>query len=169
VAELSESAFGEFYHATSRSLWAYVYRMTGNAADAGEIVQESFCRLLRADVAALASEDLRRYVFRTASNLVVDRWRRATRERAVTQHAGHESVVQPVAGRDDGLARVFAQLGARDRALLWLAYVEEQDHREMAGALGVRRSSVKILLSRARSRLRHLLRTPAARMTVGIR
>jgi len=51
-------------------------------------------------------------------------------------------------------------LKPRERALLWLAYVEEDTHEEIADALGVKRGSVKVLLSRARARLRDLLNLP---------
>jgi RNA polymerase sigma-70 factor, ECF subfamily len=158
VAELSELAFGEFYRATSRSLWTYVYRATASAADADDIVQEAFCRLLRADVGGLSDEDLRRYLFRTAGNLVADRWRRESRHRSWLQRE-RPDVSQAPAERDDAVARTFRMLKARDRALLWLAYVEEQGHGEIAGALKVGQGSVKVLLSRARGRLRDLLKT----------
>jgi RNA polymerase sigma-70 factor (ECF subfamily) len=159
VAALSESAFAQLYHETARPLWAYVYRTTGHAADADDIVQDAFCRVLAANVGALAGEDLRRYLFRTASNLIADRWRRASRERASMPRAEHPAMAAATSP-DDDLARTFARLKPRDRALLWLAYVEEQDHRQVAEALGVGARSVKVLLSRARGRLRALLRSP---------
>ena len=45
----------------------------------------------------------------------------------------------------------------RDRALLWLAYVEGESHDEIATSLGVRRRGVRVMLFRARRRLRDLL------------
>ena len=158
-----EAAFTAFYGRTARALWAYVYRTTGNAADADDIVQEAFCRIVTAGVESLDDEDRRRYLFRTASNLMVDRWRRATREKW-----GRESFVEDtalVSSTNDSrphfpdldTAATFAGLKPRDRALLWLAYVEEHDHQAIARALGVGRASVKVLLSRARARLRDLL------------
>ena len=60
---------------------------------------------------------------------------------------------------DDAVSREFAELKPRDRALLWLAYVEEHNHQEIASTLGLARGSVKVLLSRARARLRKLLVT----------
>ena len=45
----------------------------------------------------------------------------------------------------------------RDRALLWLAYVEGESHEEIASSLGVGRGGVKVMLFRARRRLRDLL------------
>jgi len=44
-------------------------------------------------------------------------------------------------------------LKPRERALLWLAYAEGMDHREIGRALGLSRGSIKVLLFRARRRL----------------
>src|SRR4030095_16122685 len=82
MLELTEPAFGEFYRRHARALWSYVYRVTGNAADADDIVQDAFCRVLCAELSDLSDEDGRRYLFRVAGNLMTDRWRRAERERA---------------------------------------------------------------------------------------
>ena len=60
VPALTEHVFGEFYRQHSRSLWTYVYRVTGNAADADDIVQDAFCRLLVADLADTDEEQWRR-------------------------------------------------------------------------------------------------------------
>jgi len=135
-----------------------VYRVTRRAADADDIVQDAFCRLLRADVDNLEEGDLRRYVFRIASNLMADRWRRSERERSWLARLRGEPPAAPTGtGDEEGLARELAELTPRDRALLWLAYVEEHNHQEIASALGLARGSVKVLLSRARARLRKLL------------
>jgi RNA polymerase sigma-70 factor, ECF subfamily len=135
-----------------------VYRVTRRAADADDIVQDAFCRLLRADMDNLEEGDLRRYVFRIASNLMADRWRRSERERSWLARLRGEPPAAPTGtGDEEGLARELAELTPRDRALLWLAYVEEHNHQEIASALGLARGSVKVLLSRARARLRKLL------------
>ena len=47
------------------------------------------------------------------------------------------------------MSQEFNELKPRDRALLWLAYIEEHNHQEIASALGIARGSVKVLLSRA--------------------
>jgi RNA polymerase sigma-70 factor (ECF subfamily) len=154
---LDEQGFGEFYRQHARPLWAYVYRVTGNAADADDLVQDAFCRFLNADTAALGEEDRRRYLFRIAGNAITDRWRRAGRERSwLARMRGEPEPATPSAD-DDDVTRTFAALKPRDRALLWLAYVEEHSHEEIADTLGVKRSSVKVLLARARTRLRELL------------
>ena len=156
---LTEHAFGEFYRRESPRLWRYVYRVAGHASDADDIVQDAFLRVLRADVAALGDEDRRRYLFRVASHLMADRWRRAAREQAWLAWWRPRSIDGPREPASDGLSRPFAALKPRDRALLWLAYVEGEDHQHIADALGLARGSVKVLLSRARARLRHLIVT----------
>jgi RNA polymerase sigma-70 factor (ECF subfamily) len=163
VARLDEAAFSSLYRGASRALWSYVYRVTGNAADADDIVQEAFLRLLRADLGP-TEEDRRRYLYRVASNLVVDRWRSRKRR---DQHE-EQSVSAAVAGgglasgssadADQDVARTFAELTSRERALLWLAYVEGESHEEIAASLGLGRRSIKVLLFRARRRLRDLLK-----------
>ena len=80
MARLDERAFASCYQHNSRALWSYLYRVTGRASDADDLVQDAFCRLLQAEVGGLGDEELRRYVFRIGSNLLADRWRRATQE-----------------------------------------------------------------------------------------
>ena len=133
--------------------------MIRHAGDADDIVQDAFCRLLRADVAGLNDEELRRYIFRIAGNLMTDRWRRAERETSWIDRLRGEPQFDPGDAPDDSVSREFNELKPRDRALLWLAYVEEHNHQEIASALGIARGSVKVLLSRARSKLRKLLVT----------
>lgn len=133
--------------------------MIRHAGDADDIVQDAFCRLLRADVEGLNDEELRRYVFRIAGNLMTDRWRRTERETSWLDRLRGEPQFDPGDAPDDSVSREFNELKPRDRALLWLAYVEEHNHQEIASALGIARGSVKVLLSRARSKLRKLLVT----------
>jgi len=56
------------------------------------------------------------------------------------------------------MARVFGQLKAQQRQLMWMAYVEGADHREIAAALNLGERSVRVLLHRARRKLAGLLR-----------
>jgi RNA polymerase sigma-70 factor (ECF subfamily) len=153
---LTEQGFAEFYRRHSRSLWTYVYRVTSHTADADDIVQEALLRVARVDLEG--EEDYRRYLFRVAGNLIADRWRRSTREELRPEAIDEEAQAVPERDdRADDVARTFEMLKPRDRALLWLAYVEQEDHVRIAQSLRISRGSVKVLLSRARARLRDLL------------
>lgn len=158
MPRLDERSFAAFYERTKRAVWSYVYRVTGHAADADDIVQEAFCRIIGVEIDADDEEGLRRYVFRVAGNLMADRWRRASREASWLERLRRPDVHVDVE-YDDSVPREFAALAPRERALLWLAYVEGENHQEIADALGLARGSVKVLLFRARAKLKRLLTT----------
>jgi RNA polymerase sigma-70 factor, ECF subfamily len=157
MARLDERVFASCYQHNSRALWSYLYRVTGRASDADDLVQDAFCRLLQAEVGGLGDEELRRYLFRIGSNLLADRWRRATQEASWLDRLRGVPEAQFDPEYDDRVSREFAALKPRERALLWLAYVEGESHEDIATALGLARGSIKVLLSRARGRLRDQL------------
>ena len=90
-----------------------------NGADADDIVQESFLRLLRSGPDA-GDEARRRFLYRVASNLIVDRWRR--RKREDPESRPHLSdVVAPPPTPDHDVARIIAGLAATIVLLVWAA------------------------------------------------
>jgi RNA polymerase sigma-70 factor (ECF subfamily) len=65
----------------------------------------------------------------------------------------------PDATGNTDVKHAFAQLDQRQRSLLWLAYVEEFDHKEIAATTGIKEQSVKVLLFRARQRLAAIMKS----------
>jgi len=156
---IDESSFEAFYRQTAVPLRAYVVRVLGHAAAAEDIVQDAYLRLLRAPPPIRDPGELRAYLFRIASNLIHDYWRRQRRERDVSDRgAGEPATVNPNMPLKLDMARVFQQLRPQQRQLMWLAYVEGAEHREIAAALGLREHSIRVLLHRARRKLAALLR-----------
>jgi RNA polymerase sigma-70 factor, ECF subfamily len=161
--QMDEDAFRAFYDRTSRPVWAYLARMTGDARLADDLLQESYYRLLRATVAFDDEAHRRNYLFRIATNLVHD----ARRRRLFDALQATVSVDAADGSRQDDLAarsaeridvrRAMARLTLRERSLLWLAYANGASHQEIARSLGLRTSSIKMLLYRARRRLAALL------------
>src|SRR5689334_5770975 len=92
---LDETAFRLFYQRHARAVWSYLYRVTGNAAQADDVMQEAFCRFLTAPVGDLDESEQRAYVFRIASNLAIDHWRRARREEAIADHPDRPEPAAP--------------------------------------------------------------------------
>jgi RNA polymerase sigma-70 factor (ECF subfamily) len=99
------------------------------------------------------------YLYRTATNLVTDQWRAQGRHRKWWQlfPRRQEAAVRSVELASD-MQRLFQQIAPRERALLWLAYVEGADHREIAAILQLKEKSVKVLLFRARRRMEVILK-----------
>jgi RNA polymerase sigma-70 factor (ECF subfamily) len=163
AALLGEAAFERLYAQAARPLWSYLYRVLGNAAQAEDLVQDAFLRLLKAPVGRLDADAQRAYLFRIAGNLAVDAFRSGRREaRAHDVVEREQPHAAAPAERDIDTARGFAALEPRERALLWMAYVEGAPHQDIASSLQVKTASVKVLLFRARKRLAGLLGSGAA-------
>lgn len=168
-ALMDEATFQAFYRRHGRALWSYLCRMTGNEAHADDLVQDAFCKFLVAPVGDLDESAQRAYLFRIGTNLVIDQYRRRTREQAVLDQLPGHAVAGGAGGTGSAgrpqpsalsidMARTFAELKPRERALLWLAYVEGSEHDEIAQSLGLKSKSIRVLLFRARHRLAALLR-----------
>lgn len=160
--QMDEDAFRGFYERTSRMLWAYLARLTGDRQVADDLLQECYYRLLRATVTLDSESHRRHYLFRIATNLVHDRHRRSRTQ--PTELGGDVADLAPnLQDHAEGTARrvevgqALSRLKPRERALLWMAYAQGASHEEIAGVVGVRRSSVKVMLSRARRRLAEVL------------
>ena len=154
---MSEEAFLVFYAQTVRPLRGYLSLILGDISLVEDVLQESYFRLLRANLPLNMTEAHRKnYLFRTATNLVRDEGRR--RKPVALENcevAGRAS--ENVAERRD-VERFLAALKPRERELLWLAYVERFSHNDIAGIVGAKPQSIRPMLSRARERLAEILR-----------
>ena len=166
---MDEDAFRGFYDRTSRVLWAYLRRLTNDRTLADDLLQECYYRFLRAEVELESESHRRHYLFKIATNLVRDGARRTNTRPPIVPHDdevsydhrrahGHEAVTARVVVNE-----ALSQLGAKERALLWLAYAQGASHQEIAAVVGVKTTSVKSLLYRARRRMAGLLRHGATR------
>jgi RNA polymerase sigma-70 factor, ECF subfamily len=163
--QMDEDAFRVFYDRTARPVWAYLSRMTGDPRLADDLLQEAYYRFLRARVAHDSDAHRRNYLFRIATNLVHDLRRRphlddtAIVDGGAIDHPDPRSAdVAAAAARRVDLGRAMTHLKPRERDLLWLAYAQGESHEDIADTLGLKRSSIKMLLFRARRRLAALLR-----------
>src|SRR5207302_10283046 len=135
---LNREAFRVFYGRTNRSLWAYLLRVSRRRDVADDLLQESYCRFLAAKLPEMDAAESRSYLFRIATNLLRDRWRRG--DVPETVNATEPSCEDDPETRTD-VRRSFARLSTRERQLLWLAHVEGFDHREIARLTGLRAAS----------------------------
>jgi RNA polymerase sigma-70 factor (ECF subfamily) len=161
---MDSDRFAAFYERSSRPLWAYLARASGNAALADDLMQESYVRFLSASTPGDGEVVSRKYLFRIASNLLRDHWRKARttsiddlpEARAAAYFAAPDTSAQTDSRLT--LDRALAQLRPRDRQLLWLAHAENYTHREIADITGLAAPSIRLLLFRARRQMAKLLR-----------
>lgn len=152
---MTSDYFAAFYERSARPLWAYLARVSGDPALADDLMQESFVRFLGASAPLDGELDSRRYLFRIASNLLRDHWRRP---KTTPIHELPEELFASTSasGRLESwsvLAPAMACLRPRDRQLLWLAHAEGYTHREIAQITGLGVPSIRLLLFRARRKI----------------
>jgi RNA polymerase sigma-70 factor (ECF subfamily) len=142
-------------------LRSYLARSCNDWSLADDLMQDAYYRFLRSGFASDDERHCKNYLYRIATNLLRDHFRRRRRvgERTVELDGGAELPAPPAAPPDLelDLGPLLARLKPRDRQLLWLAHVEGQSHEEVAATLGIRTASVRSMLFRARGRLAALL------------
>jgi RNA polymerase sigma-70 factor (ECF subfamily) len=163
-SRMDRDAFAAFYERTARPLWAYLARVSGDPALADDLVQESFVRMLGAATPMDGEVHAKRYLFRIATNLLKDYWRRPKAssiedlpEGVFAHESSHGTDAQMM------LEPRLLQLRPRERQLLWLAHAEGYSHKEIAEIMGLRSPSIRLMLFRARHRLAELLKDGGAR------
>ena len=164
VSAMDSEQFAAFYARSARSLWAYLARVSRDPALADDLTQEAYVRFLCAAHPQDGEIAARRYLFKIATNLLRDYWRRP-------QSSPLDEIPEEVFAASSGesqsdalamLTPAMARMRPRDRQLLWLAYAEGYSHHEIAQITGLASASVRLLLFRARRKMAHALRIAGA-------
>jgi len=153
-----EAFFLEHYRLTYRT----AYAVTGNAADAEDVVQTIFVRLLRRGFPSDLKRNPGAYLYRAAVNSSLNLIRGEKRRTCTTDLAGLEA--RPAAVDSESaedihrrLYEAVAQLAPDAAHILILRYAHNFSDAEIAKLLGLSRTTVAVRLFRSRARLRKLM------------
>ena len=148
----------------ARALWALCYRMTGVAADADELVQETFVRALESKPSN--AESLRPWLFSIATRLCIDRLRRRKVEgykgpwlpspvpdESLTFEAPASARYEVMESASFAFLLALEALSAEQRAALVLGDVFDLPAKEVAVHLETSEANVRQLQHRARAAL----------------
>jgi RNA polymerase sigma-70 factor, ECF subfamily len=142
------------------SLWRYLRLLGANAADAEDLLQETFLRFLRRTEPHPAAAAALRTI---ARGLWIDRQRWLRRSRAV-QWADEldRTLSTPAADRGhelwlDALAECRGKLTERARTALELAYRDGLGRDQIAATIGLAANTIRNLLAAARDALRQCI------------
>jgi RNA polymerase sigma-70 factor (ECF subfamily) len=148
------AGFAELYERNYEAVFRAALRVTGNPADAEDVLQTVFLRVLarsgEVEDVALPSA----YFRRAAVNAAVDvlRRREFRAESAYDSETTH-AAVQPPGLLKERLRRALRVLDRDDASLFLLRYVEGLSIEELAVMFGIERNNVTVRLHRIRSRL----------------
>ena len=109
---LDEAAFGDFYARTAAPLLRYLRRLTGQALLAEDLLQESYLRLLSQPRIPEDDAHRKNYLFKIATNLARDHFRRA---RHAERSLDHDQAPEPVDQAS------MPRRGAQEAADVWSA------------------------------------------------
>jgi len=139
------------------------YRITGNAADAEDVMQTVFLRLVRRGPEAGAVGNAGSYLHRAAVNAALDLMRsRQSARNMPLEDVEPEPAESPALAPDrehtdseirDWLRRTVARLSPRAAEIFALRYFEERDNIEIARMLGTSQTTVAVTLHRTRERI----------------
>ena len=162
-----KEAYGALVVRYSGRLFRVAFRITGNEADAEDVVQETFLRVLRHRSKLSEVRDYRVWLVRIAWNLVLDRKRRAktrpqvddfedvVRVLPTSELSAEKRVITEQ--RHGRILALIDTLPAREREVLLLSAVQELSTVEIALVLDTTESTIRSRLYRARHALAALL------------
>jgi RNA polymerase sigma factor (sigma-70 family) len=158
--EENKGWFEALYEQHSKALWCYLLKILGNPALADDVFQETFYRMWRVKPKGLHPAQEKAYLYRIGTHVVIDIKRKEKRtgklfSRDSFDDDSESSVIDSPFEGD--LKPYFEMLSIKEKTLLWLAYVEEYNHRDIAKIVGIKENTVKVLLFRAKKRLIILL------------
>lgn len=161
------AAFDELVRLTYGDVFKLAVKLTGNEADASDVVQDTYVRAFKGLRRFRGDAQFSTWLYRIASNCASSFTARRSRQRCDAL-----TVVEDIAETDPGqdpslqaeastlrqtIERALEQLPQRLRAVVVLRHLEDLSHREIAERLGITESATKVRLHRARNTLRRLL------------
>ncbi|MGH9393986.1 MAG: RNA polymerase sigma factor [Terriglobales bacterium] len=151
-------AWDALFQAHSRALFRTACRITGSAADAEDVLQTVFLRLLRGGARAAALEQPFAYLRRAAVNAALD----VVRARGAGEWAECDDFAAPVPAAADpelrrALRRALARLPPRSAEIFVLRHLEGIANRDIARMLSLSAVHVAVVLHRARRQLQREL------------
>ena len=148
------SGFAELYERHYDAVFRAALRVTGNPADAEDVLQTVFLRALARGGDVEDVELPAAYFRRAAVNAAVDvlRRRELHAESAYDEQAPH-AAVQPPLLLKERLRRAIAVLDSDDASLFLLRHVEGLSIEELAVMFQIEKNNVAVRLHRIRHRL----------------
>jgi RNA polymerase sigma-70 factor (ECF subfamily) len=148
------AGFAGLYERHYEAVFRAALRVTGRPADAEDVLQTVFLRVLSGSEPADAAARPAAYFRRAAVNAAVDLLRRRAvhAETTYDDHAPH-AAVEPALLLKEQLRRAIAALDPDDASLFVLRYIEGLSNQELADVFQIEKNNVAVRLHRIRLRL----------------
>lgn len=122
-----------------------------NEQDAQDVIQDTFCRYLEKKPEFHNEEHEKAWLIRVATNICRDILRFRLRHPKISIHEIEDSLAAP---EHRETLRELLDLPVKQKAVVYLHYVEGYQVKEIADILGITEGAVKMRLSRGREQMR---------------
>ena len=172
-------ALESLFQAHHDRVFRTAHRITGSPADAEDVLQTIFLRLLKSQETLDLSPNPEAYLSRAAINASLDLMRSRTRSKSVGLEDADPGVFESTSKNPEAehvdrelhklIRAAVARLGKTAAEMFVLRYYEGYENHEIAKSLGTSHLVVGVVLHRARTKLRkeighyldqHVARTP---------
>jgi RNA polymerase sigma factor (sigma-70 family) len=149
--------FETFYQAEAKTLFQRLWLVTGNRAEAEELMQDAFLSVWQRWDRVAAMDEPVAYLYRTAMNLFRNRYRRSVLALRRTVQLAPSN--DDFSDADDRavIRHVLAALPPRQRAALVLTEILGFSSKEAGDALGVTDATIRSLTRHGRDAFRTLM------------
>ena len=170
-----DAAYDELVRMYSSPIYHVAYRMTGDAAEASDAVQDIFLKVFRNIGGFKGEAALKTWIFKIAFSEILNRlrwWKRRHRDTTLSLDEspngnvpGHgvadagpipEEVLQ-AKERENAIQQALRRLSHEHRSIIVLRDIEGFSYTEIADVLGISMGTVKSRLARARADLKKSL------------
>jgi RNA polymerase sigma-70 factor, ECF subfamily len=150
----SDDGFDRFFDQHRDRLYRALWLVARDRSLAEEVTQDAFLKVWERWNRVRGLEDPTGYLYRTGMNLLRNRRRRASL--AMRRMIHTSPAMDDIAAVDarDAVVRALGTLTPRERSALVLVDLLDMTSEDAAKALGVRASTVRVLVGRARAALR---------------
>lgn len=149
--------FQQIYEEHSGLVLKAALRVTGNMADAEDVLQTVFMRVLNQPEGFQAGAAPEAYLRRAATNAAIDVLRRRGTAREVDLEARQHSGKESTAYQKERVRQALAKLPKDDAELFVLRNLDGFSYDELAAMFGIERGTVASRLHRIREALRALI------------
>lgn len=160
---MTEKEFNHIVLPLAQNIWSYALNLTGDQATSADLTQEVMLRLWDTRKQLSKVGNLKAWALKITHNLYLDGLKKQKPvydETQLLKNGGYEAdLLQQIADKDtaEAVRKIIDTLPPNQREVIILREIEELEYDEIAKITGLGLNNIRVLLSRARNKVREIL------------
>ncbi len=160
---MTEKEFNHIVLPLAQNIWSYALNLTGNRTISADLTQEVMLRLWDSRQQLSRVGNIKAWALKITHNLWLD-WLKKQKpiydEAELLKNGGHETdLLQQIAQKEtaEAVRKIIDTLPPNQREVIILREIEELEYEEIAKITGLGLNNIRVLLSRARNKVKEIL------------